>query len=182
MSGKKQDHSNEFYLMQFLELYPTDSVNRILNTLELLVRNDELFGFGIYFKSNRNEFSIVLKLKDVKGRNWIHIAYLLQSRGWVNIIKQANLGPKELYEAMNSRGQYTFKTIQPTQFSTGQAISELNAYFSDYRDVEYNLSKFEKYGGNNGLIRQNSKKSRKQYSVMRKTSRKNSRKNSRKMI
>jgi hypothetical protein len=158
LSGKKQDHTNSYYLSQFAETYTTESVNTILKTLQVLVNYDEIYGFGIYFKSGKTEFSIVLKLKKRPGTNWIHIVYLLETRGWVNIIKKGDLGPKELYQAMNARGLYAFTTTKPSEFSKGQPISEMNSYFSGSHDVEYNLSQFEKYGGNNRLTRQNSKK------------------------
>ncbi len=176
MSKKKQDHPNSYYLSQFAETYTTQSVDRILKTLEVLVTHNDIFGFGIYFKSNKTEFSIVLKLKQTTGKNWIHLAYLLETKGWVNIIKKGDLGPQELYTAMNARGLYTFTTTKPTEFPKGSSVAAMNPYFSACSDVEYNLSEFAKYGGNNRLIRQNSKKSKKQYRIMRKTSRKNSRK------
>ena len=173
MSKKKQDHPNSYYLSQFAETYTTQSVERILKTLEVLVSHDELFGFGIYFKSNKTEFSIVLKLKQTTGKNWIHIAYLLETKGWVNIIKKGDLGPQELYKAMNARGLYTFTTTKPNEFPKGPFLAAMNPYFSAKSDVEYNLAEFAKYGGNNRLTRQ---KSKKHYRGMRKISRKNSRK------
>jgi hypothetical protein len=177
MSEKKQDHSNEFYLMQFGETYTQESVLNILKTLDVMVRHEDIFGFGIYFKSNKTEFTIVLKLKERTGKNWIQITYLLESKGWVNIIKQANLGPKELYQNMNARGLYTFTSTPPIEYPITDPISRIDSYFSASRDVEYKLSQFNKYGGNNQSQRQNFKKSRKRLHFVRKTSRKRSRNN-----
>ncbi len=181
-SKKKQEYPNQFYLSQFANSYSVSTANTILTTLDGMLKiKDCLYGFGIYFKSNNTEFSIVLKLKKEKGRNWIHIGYLLESTGWKKIIDNAGLGPKELYEFMDGRGNYTFRTKPPKQFSEGQPVSQIVPYFAQSQDVEYKLAEFDKYshGGNNRLIRQ---KSRKQNRVISKTSRKNSRKNSRKMI
>jgi len=172
MSEKKQDRPNEFYLMQFHETYTPESVLNILKTLDVMIQHKDIFGFGIYFKSNKTEFTIVLKLKERTGKNWIQITYLLESKGWINIIKQANLGPKELYAALNARGNYTFTTTTPFVYPIGNPISEMNSYFSAHLDVEYKLSQFNKYGGNICFQR---KKSRNQSRQKRKYSRKSSR-------
>jgi len=179
MSQKKQDHTNTFYLGQFRDrIHEDEFIHHILNYFK---QNSEIFGFGVYFNSNRTECSIVIKLKDVKSRNWLLIPYSLRSKHWEQADKIGDLGPKDVYQWLDNRGLYTFKTIPAIQFVALTPLASLVPDLTAFHDVEYNLDKFEKYGGNNSLMRQSSKKSRKQYRI-RKTSRKTSRKNSRKMI
>jgi hypothetical protein len=175
-SKKGQNHTNTFYFSQFHEKYTSTSVLDIIKTLNVMITHvpdQDIFGFGIYFKSNNNEFTIVLKLKDVKALNWCQLTYIREGTGWVNIIKQGDLGPQKLYEGLISRGNYTFKTNPPHQYPVGNPIAGINPYFSSSQDVEYNLSKFVKYGGNRRISKRHSfKKSRKQLRGGRKTSKK----------
>lgn len=171
MSGKKQDHDNQFYFSQFHNKYTESSVLDIVKTLNVMISHNDIFGFGIYFKSNNTEFTIVLKLKERTGTNWIQITYILETSGWLNIEKKGDLGPKKLYEGLLARGLYTFSTKSPIQYPVGSPILGINNYFSSKNDIEYNLSQFVKYGGSRSK-RHSLKKSRKQLRGGRKTSRK----------
>ena len=177
-SKKKQNHSNTFYISQFQDSYTQSSVLDILKTLNVMITHvpdQDIFGFGIYFKSDNTEFTIVLKLKDVPGTNWIQITYIRDTKGWKKDkkITKGDLGPQKLYEGLISRGLYTFNTIPPYQYPVDSPIAGINNYFSGSHDVEYNLSKFVKYGGNRRISKRNSfKKSRKQLRGGRKTSKK----------
>jgi hypothetical protein len=153
MSQKKQDHSNQYYISQFENKYTQSSKLHIITIINTLIIHNDIYGFGIYFKRDRKEFTIVLKLKDVKGKNWIQMTYkLTDDNEFKRMVKKGGLGPKELYNSLLSDG-YTFNELAPIQIANSSEISSISNPLSNSLDVEYNLAKFNKFDGGKNISR-----------------------------
>lgn len=160
--SKKQDHSNTYYLSQFENTYTQSSKLTIITIINTLIIHNDIYGFGIYFKRDRKEFTIVLKLKDVKGKNWIQMTYkLTDDNQFKKMVKKGDLGPKELYNSLLMDG-YTFNELAPIQIANSSEILSITNPLSNSLDVEYNLAKFNKFdGGKNSSRKKNIRRLRK---------------------
>ena len=148
--SKKQEHSNEYYISQFDNKYTKTTKLTIINIINTLIIHSDIYGFGIYFRRDRKEFTIVLKLKDVRGKNWIQLTYT-QTDGsdFKRTVKKGNLGPKELYNSLLTK-EYTFNELTPIQITNSLEIVSMTNPLSNSLDVEFNLAKFNKFDNVDG--------------------------------
>ena len=145
MSQTKQDHSNSYYFTHFQLDYGYGELFGLNRQLKTLVDNEEIYGFGIYRKSDSdseklNEFTIVIKIKNTRGKNLIQMTYEITDKNkYHRTIKKKNMGPIELYNELIKTG-YEMHMVQPKQVSDINVIITDDKLIWENEDIEYNYN------------------------------------------
>lgn len=169
MSQTKQDHSNSYYFNHFQLDYGYGELFGLNRQLKTLVDAKEIYGFGIYRKSDGdsqkpNEFTIVIKLKNVRSKNLIQMTYeITEKNKYHRTMKKGDMGPIELYNELIKRG-YEMHMVQPKQVSDINVIITDDKLIWEDSDIEYNYNsqqilKFD--GGKNSSRKKNTRRLRK---------------------
>ena len=145
MSQKKQDHNNSYYFSHFQLDYVYSELFGLNRQLKTLVDAEEIYGFGIYRKSDGDsqkprEFTIVIKLKNVRGKNLIQMTYEITDKNkYHRTIKQGDMGTIELYNELIKRG-YEMHMVEPQQVSNINVIITDDKLIWEDKDIEYNYN------------------------------------------